>query len=807
MDHDPEPDTLDRNTSEDQRKGNIMGTQRKLTKTYRGLYLLAFAGFTVLFLVVGLTMFRSFREFAMEDIHEEAVRTARSYSYTITKNMKAREVVDELISHKILAAGNALVDDAGIETKALKNLASELKVDSIDVYDEQGVVINSVYPSNLGWSVYEGHPVYDFFMGGENALVGGLRVDTISDKEFQYGYFRRDQGGFIQIGVSADQIYAYSEDFELITAFDEIKRENSALHLSFLDRSNRIIASSESEKVGSIVTDPSIQSIIEGGEDDGLTIKEGDEEIYQVFVPIYREGVKVGTLSVGENTAVAKNLMRKLFFIWFGAMIFVYGICILLITSAYRRNKELIQLAYFDQKTGLPNQSYLKSMLLEKKQGQEEKKSALLIVHNSQYPVNQFMGGSEYEGKLVRDMGKIIPKLAKFDVKVFALSEDKFMIYVEGYEGKQELVDFAEEVVRISKHCFNVRGSVEYLNVKLGITEIHGKDITLEQLIKEASVSLSSLAANDKKDYAFFSLHTGRKLQMEEIIEEELRDVIEDDTNNSFHQVYQPIVSLKDASIVSFESLSRLVSKKYGEVPPVKFIEIAEKRNLVVALGNVIFTKACRYAKKLLSKGYGHIRVSVNISAIQILHDDFIDDVLSIMKKEGVTGSSIILEITESVLMENYEIVNQKLKKLRTYGIKIALDNFGTYYLSLLRLKTLNADILKIDKSFIDPIKPGDTSGFITKDVISLAHRIGFTVVAEGVELESQVDYLYHSGCDLIQGFICSEAVEEQEANLLLITNPHKSWPEVAKRKPHHVNHLEEKDSKNIDDAEGMQVI
>ncbi len=781
-----------------------MGTQRKLSKTYLGLYFLAFAGFTILFLVVGFTMFQSLRDYAMKDIHEEAVSTARSYSYTIRKNMKAREVVNELISHKILAAGSVLVNEDRVAAADLETMARELKVDSIDVYNPEGRVINSAFPGNLGWSVYEGHPVNDFYTSDLKSMIGGIRVNTISNKEFQYGYFRMENGGFIQVGVSAEKIYAYSDDFELINAFNEIKEENGSVYLSFLDRRNRILASSESGKVGTVITDPEVQSVIESGVENGLVTYEDGEEIYQVFVPIYKEGVKVGTLSIGESTASAKELAQKLFFIWIVVMIFVYGVFLLLISSAYKKNKDLIQLAYFDPKSGLPNHTYLKALLLERRKNQVEENRAIILAHNSQYLMNQSVNGYKYDGKMIRDMGKIIPKLAQFDVKVFAFTEDKFIVYVEGYETKQDLVDFVEEVVTLSRHCFNVKGSLEYLNMKLGITEITEPNLTLDQLIKEASVSLYSLDVNDKQNYSFFSLHTGRKLQMEEIIEEELRNVIEDDTNTSFHLVHQPIVSLKDASIMSFESLSRFVSKKYGEVPPLKFIEIAEKRNLVVPLGSMIFTKACRYAKKLLSNGYGHIRVAVNISAIQILHDDFIDDILSIMEKEGITGENIILELTESVLMDNFDVVNLKLKKLRTYGIKIALDNFGTHYLSLLRLKTLNADILKIDKSFIDPILPGDTSGFITKDVISLAHRIGFTVVSEGAEQEAQVDYLYHNGCDYLQGFICSEAVEEQEANLLLITNPNKCWPAVAKRK---LNQSELRMIEEQEDLGDMEVI
>ncbi len=140
--------------------------------------------------------------------------------------------------------------------------------------------------------------------------------------------------------------------------------------------------------------------------------------------------------------------------------------------------------------------------------------------------------------------------------------------------------------------------------------------------------------------------------------------------------------------------------------------------------------------------GYDNIKVSVNISGIQLLQDDFTKTLMNIIEETGVNGSNLVLEITESVLLDSSEIVNHKLNKLRDLGIKIALDDFGTGYSSLSRLGELNIDCVKIDKSFINRIHIKESKNLITKEIISMSHKLGYTVVAEGVELEEHKQYL-----------------------------------------------------------------
>lgn len=756
---------------------------KKLNKAYMRLYLLSFIGITMVFIVVGFTMIRSVREYAYKGMMNDSLNTAKGYSYTISKTIEAHEVVNELVEQKISAAGNAIRNMGDMRDIDLLAVVKDLEVDSIDIYNSRGVVIDSFSPQNIGWKVYAGHPVNDFYKGDEESMISGVRVNTISGKEFKYGYFRLAGGGFIQVGVSAEHISSFVNNLEIVDSINKIKSENNHLYLTFVDLENNITASSEKDLLGTSITDPAVRLILNNNEERGILTTAGDEEIYQVFVPIFHEDVKIGTLSIGQSTASTDAIVARLSAIGLVILLSVYGAFLILMTTTHRKSKELMTLAYFDQLTGLPNHLYLKELLQDKVSSSQDKKKAMILVNCNNFKIINMLIGYEYGDEVLREIGRKIASLSNEKIQVFRFTADRFLVYVEDYLDREELVTLTEEITTLFKQPFRVKDSIKYLNIQFGITEFTELTKTFEQLLKEVTVSLGSITALEKVNYAFFSHYTGRKLQMEESIESDLRNVIEDVSDNTFHLVYQPMVSLKDGSIGGFEALSRFVSRKYGEVPPMKFIEIAEKKNLIVPLGNMIFTKACRFARKLQDKGFDDIRVTVNISGLQLLQEDFVENILGIMNSEGVRGSGIELEITESVLMENFEHINKKLSQLKSFDIKIALDDFGTGYSSLSRLKGLHADTLKIDKTFIDPIIFGDTSSFITRDIISMAHRMGLNVVAEGVELESQLDYLMQYDCDYVQGYICSKPLKEDAASLLLIASPYTTWPRIMERR------------------------
>ena len=171
----------------------------------------------------------------------------------------------------------------------------------------------------------------------------------------------------------------------------------------------------------------------------------------------------------------------------------------------------------------------------------------------------------------------------------------------------------------------------------------------------------------------------------QDIIERALRAIIENESNEkqSLYLNFQPKWSLKDNRLMGFESLARLNIEGLGNISPIEFIDIAEKRMLIYDLGNHILRQACKFLKKINDMGYDDIKVSVNISVIQLLRDEFVKDIAQIIESSGIEKSSLVLEITESIIMENFDLINDKLKEIRKTGILIALDDFGTGFSSL----------------------------------------------------------------------------------------------------------------------------
>lgn len=487
---------------------------------------------------------------------------------------------------------------------------------------------------------------------------------------------------------------------------------------------------------------------------------------------------------MGEDFTSTRRLIDRVSYAGIVILVSLYAGIIFLLLSTQRKNKELLEAAYFDEASELPNQRLLREILEERRMGEEPKKQAVVLIQSLEYKNLHHEYGNEHLKDLVKVMVKRITEECRFSVQVFSYTEDRFLILVEDYESKNELVALTKEITRVMELPVRTTKGIDILKVKFGITEIKQDNSrrSLDRILKEASVALSTISKADKVNYAFFSELSGRKLQMEEVVEQELRSVIADDYMTSFYLVFQPLVSMEDGSIVAFEALSRFVSKKYGEIPPVKFIEIAEKKDLILPIGKIILTKACRYAKKLKDKGYGHIRVSVNISGLQILSEEFLDDTLKTMEKEQVDGSSLMFEISENSLVDHVDTLNEKLQVLREKGVLISLDNFGVGSSSLHHLKGLRVDMLKIDKLFIGPLSKGDPSTLITKDIINMAKGMGLQVVAEGVEEEGQLDYLAKHSCDLVQGYLLSSPLEEEEANLLLIASPFVLWPKVMEK-------------------------
>jgi EAL domain-containing protein (putative c-di-GMP-specific phosphodiesterase class I) len=237
---------------------------------------------------------------------------------------------------------------------------------------------------------------------------------------------------------------------------------------------------------------------------------------------------------------------------------------------------------------------------------------------------------------------------------------------------------------------------------------------------------------------------------------------------SEFFLQYQPIISLSDNRLRGFEALVRWSHPNLGLVTPLRFIPIAEETGFIVPLGRWVLVEACEQLAAW--KGDGEpLTLSVNISRRQLISPHLADEVRTALSLSGIDPRQLILEITESVLMEDPERASQALSELRELGIRIAVDDFGTGYSSLSHLQRFPVDVLKIDKSFIDPLVSPDpgSSAFVTA-IIGLARSLGLEVIAEGIEHESQLHRLVELGCEQGQGYLMARPLDGADAESLI---------------------------------------
>ena len=203
-------------------------------------------------------------------------------------------------------------------------------------------------------------------------------------------------------------------------------------------------------------------------------------------------------------------------------------------------------------------------------------------------------------------------------------------------------------------------------------------------------------------------------------------------------------------------------------IPPSVFIPIAEKNGLIDHIGTFVVEESIRQYRTWSDYYNMQFKLSINISALQYKKDDFVDSIMAVIDKYGVDPSDIELEITESILIDDFDSVTTKLTRLRNLGVGISLDDFGTGYSSLSYLKKFPIDTLKVDKSFIDTVLDDASTRIITESILNMSHAMGFETVAEGVENERQFSYLVNAGCDVIQGFYLGKPLPSEKVDELL---------------------------------------
>jgi len=432
------------------------------------------------------------------------------------------------------------------------------------------------------------------------------------------------------------------------------------------------------------------------------------------------------------------------------------------ITDRKEQELTLLYLSEHDMLTGLYNRGYFETLLVQA--GKTNGKRAVVLMDLKKMNFIHLTYGYDFGEKLLKELAASLSLLTRDDCKLFQISCERFAFLINGYKNRQALSDFCDNI-------FSVMRSMQLLHIigcGIGVLEFDSNSCDPEHIIRNASIAAEGADEHQTFGHRFFEDDLKAKINRETVIKEELMIAALVKNNHNLFLLYQPIIDLKTNQIKGFEALARLKSEKLGIVSPAEFIPIAEEMLLIVPIGHKVIRMACVFLKKLEAAGYDDIKVAVNISAIQLLRDEFLDDLIQIIEDTQIITCNLGFEITESVFSENYEVINGKLELLKGMGMRISIDDFGTGYSSLARERELNVNCLKIDKYFIDNLLFFNSDEAITGDIISIAHKLGHCVVAEGVECEKQKQYLIAHNCDLVQGYLFSKPLEPGTAVELL---------------------------------------
>jgi diguanylate cyclase (GGDEF)-like protein/PAS domain S-box-containing protein len=343
---------------------------------------------------------------------------------------------------------------------------------------------------------------------------------------------------------------------------------------------------------------------------------------------------------------------------------------------------------------------------------------------------------------------------------------DEFAILIEDASDNDAAMTVVERVLESMRHPFHLEGKEVFASASIGIASAD-PDHTASDLLRNADMAMYIAKQSGKGQYRRYEarMHTEALERLE--LEADLRHAIERD---EFTLRYQPIVLLHTGEIAGVEALVRWNHPTRGMMSPLTFIPLAEETGLIVPLGRWVVREACRQAVGWQSlRPEGHpLTLTINISGHQLQGEHVVEDVRRALSDSGLDPRNLVLEITESVLMQQSETILERLHALKALGVRLAIDDFGTGYSSLGYLQRFPIDILKIDKSFVDDVGRGDTESALARAVIALGETLQLQTIAEGIELKQQLSGLQDLGCELGQGFFFDKPIEPADIETAL---------------------------------------
>ena len=436
-----------------------------------------------------------------------------------------------------------------------------------------------------------------------------------------------------------------------------------------------------------------------------------------------------------------------------------------------KNNYQYIEnLAYTDSLTGLYNR------MAFFKFANEILSNSHTVIKNHAVIFIDLDGFKEINDTLGHDYGDLLLKAVSAKLSAFVNEHDilarnggdEFVIFRNQIPSLSNLEEFLTNLVSIAAHPFHIADETVHITLSAGVALFPQNGLSLSELMKNADIAMYSSKAKGKNSYTFFDSTMEDEINRRNCLIDILRHAIE---NKEIYLLYQPQADVSTGEIIGCEALMRLNSPIVGFVSPDEFIPIAEECGLINELGEWALLEACNFNQRLIDSGFKPIRISVNISTIQLRSNRILQVIEELPDKTSMPLKYLEIELTESVLMKNFDHNLALINRMKELGVQIALDDFGTGYSSFSYLTRIPINTLKIDKSFVANISQNKNDAYIAESIINLAHQLGIMVVAEGVETIEQLRILQQQMCDILQGYFFSCPISEKEFIELLKIN------------------------------------
>lgn len=434
------------------------------------------------------------------------------------------------------------------------------------------------------------------------------------------------------------------------------------------------------------------------------------------------------------------------------------------ITDRNKHKKLLEEMAFFDQLTKLPNRKLFEDRLKQalKISIDSGTAPAVLFINLDRFKYINDLFGYEYGDAFLKQAAKRMVESVPASATVGRFAGDEFAVLLPD-ASVEMAIEYANRLISALSKPAEIMGQELSLTASIGISRAEKMH---EDLIKKAEAAMLHTKKYNKSSYSLFSPASNKETADRLIIERELKSAV---SNNEFQIHYQPIIDLKSGELAAMEALIRWNHPELGMVAPDRFIPVSEESGQIIEIGKWVIQTACAQTRKWQDEGCSPFRICVNISTIQLRHPSFIHLVKSVLEETGLEAKWLELEVTESILLEDTEVLRDSLRKLKALGISMSIDDFGTGFTSLNYLRQFSFDRVKIDRSFIQDISNDRNGKPITSTIINLAHKLGMEVVAEGIEDTVQLSYLKDELCNEGQGYyFCRPKAADQQDLLML---------------------------------------